>query len=197
MGASKRVPVDRLRVAAEFGLGLFGENYVQEALPKIAALPDVEWHLIGGLQTNKARLVVGAFRVIQSVDRWDLAAALDRRAQAQGIRQAVLVEVNLGDEAAKSGARPGEALDLVRRMEDLPGLEVEGLMGMPPFSPDQEASRPYFATLKSLWDQHHNDSWRTLSMGMSGDFEVAIEEGSTLVRIGTALFGARDAGHAG
>lgn len=193
LGASKAVPVERLAVACDLGFTLFGENYVQEALPKLRALPQAEWHFIGRLQRNKARHVVGAFALIQSVDRLDLAAELSRRAAAAGLRQPVLVEVNLGDEPTKGGVAYREASDLIARVEELEGLRVLGLMGMPPWSPDAEASRPYYAALKSLHDAHYNHSWQVLSMGMSGDYEVAVEEGSTLIRVGTALFGSRQA----
>jgi pyridoxal phosphate enzyme (YggS family) len=194
---SKTVPVERLKEAVEAGQHLFGENYLQEAQPKIAALGDeVTWHFVGALQTKKAKGVVGLFDVIHSVDRLKLAQALDQAAAKRGLIQDILIQVNLAGEETKSGVEPEEAAGLLKEIVKLPHLRVTGLMTMPPWFSDPERVRPYFRALRELRDRLRELSitdspLSELSMGMTGDFEVAVEEGATLLRVGTAVFGER------
>jgi PLP dependent protein len=200
VGVSKTVAAGRVREAVEAGLNVFGENRVQEAEGKIAALDDVrgrvEWHLIGHLQSNKARRAVALFDAVETVDSLELAARLNRVASEAGKRLPVFVEVNVGGEASKAGAAPDEVLPLVENIGKLESLELTGLMAVPPFLDELEAVRPFFRRLREWRDEARRaglvgESFEHLSMGMSHDFEVAIEEGATVVRIGTALFGAR------
>lgn len=199
LAVSKTFPLTALREAVDAGLTRFGESRVQEALPKMAAMgPGIAWDFVGHLQRNKAAKAVGAFGLIHSVDSADLGARLERLAAERDVVQDVLVEVNLGGEAAKHGVAPAEAAALVAQLALLPRLRVRGLMGMAPYATDPEAARPHFRRLAALAREIGQKAgggvtMDTLSMGMSGDFEVAIEEGSTLVRIGTALFGGREA----
>lgn len=197
VGASKGQPVERLAAAFRAGVSIFGENRVQEAQAKAPLLPaTAEWHLIGPLQSNKAKLAAGLFRAVHSIDRVKIARALDRWAGARGRRLPAFLEVNLGGEETKHGLPPGRLLEEARAIAGLDHLEVVGLMAIPPFGDDAEASRPWFRRLRELRDALVADpafarcpGW--LSMGMTSDFEVAIEEGATHVRIGTALFGPR------
>jgi len=197
VGATKTVGIDRIREAMEAGVQVFGENRVQEAAPKIAQIGnDVEWHFIGHLQRNKVKDAFRLFQMVESVDSLPLALEMEKRGALLGRRMKVLIEVNLGGEETKSGASPEEVLELARRMADMPHLSLEGLMSIPPFFSDPEGSRPYFRALRRLRDEVLSAdipgiSMRELSMGMTSDFEVAIEEGATIVRIGTALFGPR------
>ena len=195
VAVSKTFPADRVGELLACGHDLFGENRVQEALEKIPRVgPGARWHLVGHLQSNKARHAVGTFELIHSVDGLDLARELSRRAAARGTVQPVLVQVNLSREATKSGAGEDAALPLLEAAAALPGLEVRGLMTIPPPVEDPEASRPWFALLRDLRDRveaHLGLELPELSMGMSDDFEVAVEEGATIVRIGRALFGER------
>ncbi len=200
VAVSKTHPLDAVRQAALAGAGILGESYVQEAKAKMAqaaasGLPQgVEWHFIGRLQTNKAKDVAGAFALIHSVDRLSLAEELNRRAMAKGCRQPVLCQVNISGETTKGGAAPAEALDLVTRLAAMPHLELRGLMTMPPLGDDPEASRPFFRSLRLIAEaarQRTGLALPELSMGMSHDFEVAVAEGATLVRVGTAIFGER------
>jgi len=192
VAVTKTVPVERIREAVEAGLKDFGENYVQEALPKLAALGnDVRWHFIGHLQSNKARLVAGAFALIHSLDSVALAGELNKRAANAGVTQNVLIEVRLDPAETKTGVLPEELGVLTDTVMALPHLRLQGLMGMPPLFPDPEESRPYFAHLRELSEILPEGARRELSMGMSTDFEVAIEEGATIVRVGTAIFGPR------
>ena len=186
IGVSKTVPAERVREAVAVGLAALGENRVQEAKEKIRVLGrPVPWHLIGHLQTNKVKDALDLFDVIQSVDRPALAAELARRARRP---VDVLVEVNLAGEPAKSGFAPAEVKPAVDALAALPGLRVRGLMAIPPAAADAEQTRPWFRTLRELRDAA---GLPELSMGMSADFEVAIEEGATMVRVGTAIFGER------
>jgi hypothetical protein len=189
IGVSKTVDVERVRAAVEAGLAALGENRVQEARDKIAALGrPVPWHLIGSLQTNKARDAVKLFDWIHSVDRLELARELDRRARTAGRVADSLVEVNVGEEPQKAGVAPGELKRLLDALRELPGLRVRGLMAIPPAAEDPEASRPHFRRLRELRDELGLEH---LSMGMSADYPVAVEEGATMVRVGTAIFGPR------
>ena len=171
-----------------------GENRAQELREKaIAVTGDVRWHFIGHLQTNKVRHVVGVARLIHSIDRLGLAEAVARRARSTALVQEVLIEVNIAGEAAKHGVEPGGAIPLARDISALEGLAVRGLMAMAPLSDDPESSRPYFRDLRGLGEDlaaEFPDAIQ-LSMGMSRDFEVAVEEGATLVRVGEAIFGPR------
>jgi len=195
VAVSKTMPIESVHEALAAGQMLFGENRVQEALSKIeAAGPVARWHLVGHLQGNKARHAVGAFDLIHSVDAAALAAELDRRATAKGIVQSVLVQANLAGEATKSGAPEEAILPLIDTVAKLPGLDLRGLMIIPPAVDDPELSRPWFNRLRVLRDCAADRLGRTLpelSMGMTDDFEVAIEEGATLVRVGRAIFGDR------
>jgi pyridoxal phosphate enzyme (YggS family) len=191
VGVSKRQPLEKLRAALAAGLLDFGENYAQEFREKTEALPDtVRWHFIGPLQSNKVKLVAGA-HLLHSIDRPKLLDKLE----AHGVPQAVLVQVNIAAEPQKAGIAPAELPALLDRFADLDHVRCRGLMLIPPQG-DPEATRPHFAALRTLRD---NLAAKTrpavelehLSMGMSADFEVAIEEGATLVRVGTAIFGAR------
>lgn len=200
VGVSKRMPAERIAEAARAGLACIGENYVQEAREKRAALADcpqaLRWHLIGNLQRNKARDAVALFDVIETVDRAALAEELDRRAAAAGRTLEILLQVNVSGEPQKAGARPQDVAVLLAACAALPHLRVTGLMTVPEAADDAEATRPAFARLRALRDALRTapggQTLRDLSMGMSADFEVAIEEGATLVRVGTALFGPRE-----
>jgi len=189
MAVTKTVDDERIAEAIAAGVDVIGENYVQEGKRKIEKLgKTVEWHMIGRLQTNKAKYAVALFDLIHSVDRMELAQELSRRAALAGTVTPVLIEVNTGGEDTKSGIPPARALELVRDAASLPNLSVRGLMTMPPWSEDAELSRPYFRRLRELAQAH---GLPRLSMGMSHDFEAAIEEGATHIRVGTALFGPR------
>ncbi len=194
VAVSKMVPAESIRQALDAGVSILGENRVQEAREKITALPGVaEWHLVGHLQTNKAKLAVQLFEVIHSVDSLKLAQALDRHGQQTGKTVRCLIEVNLGGEESKSGSTEEAVRPLLEGGRVLPRLRIEGLMAIPPLLPDPEQSRPFFRRLRNLRDKLEADGFQLaeLSMGMSHDFEVAVEEGATLVRIGTAIFGPR------
>jgi pyridoxal phosphate enzyme (YggS family) len=195
VAVSKTVDLARIRAAVDAGQDLFGENYLQEARDKIAVLgAQVSWHLVGSLQSNKARGAVELFDLIHAVDRGKLAQALDAAAARQGKIQDVLIQVNQAGEATKSGVEPAAAPALIQEIARLPHLRVLGLMTMPPWFPDPEAARPYFKALRVLRDHLRGLTGlplTELSMGMSGDFTVAVEEGATLVRVGTAIFGGR------
>lgn len=196
VAVSKMHPAAEVAQALAAGQTIFGENYAQEAQAKIAQVgPAARWHFIGHLQGNKARLAVQLFDMVESVHTLKLAQALDRHCQGLGKTLPVLLQVNLGGEAQKSGCQPHEAPALALAMAALPGLELKGLMTMPPFYDDPGQARPIFARLRRLAQDLAGGlppgSMDELSMGMSGDFEAAIAEGSTLVRVGTAIFGQR------
>ena len=194
LAVSKTQPVETIREAIRAGIAHFGENKVQEARGKIEALGRGVWHLIGHLQSNKARDAVRLFDSIDSVDRAELAEEINRRADALGKIQNVLLQVNIAGESTKFGCAPDAARILAEAINALPRLCLRGLMTIAPYSPEPEKSRPCFAGLRRLRDQIEADTGLhlpVLSMGMSGDFTIAIEEGSTCVRIGTALFGER------
>jgi pyridoxal phosphate enzyme (YggS family) len=152
---------------------------------------DIRWHFIGHLQKNKARQTVGVFSTIQSVDNLPLAVEIGRRAEAREIVQDILIEVNISGEETKFGVSPEDALDFAGKIAEVSGVRLQGFMGMAPFAADSEETRPYFARLKRLWDKLPMEQRHWLSMGMSHDFEIAIEEGSNMVRIGSAIFGPR------
>ncbi len=198
VAAVKRVPVERIREAVDAGVEMLGENYVQEARNlKGQIRTPVHWHMIGNLQTNKARQAVRIFDVIETVDRGKIIHELQRCAREDGKRLDVMVQVDLAEEATKSGADPEQVRGLIEEVAGCENLRCVGLMTMPPFFDDPEGARPYFAELRRLRDRlqalvPRGAELRELSMGMSGDFEVAVEEGATLVRIGTALLGPRN-----
>lgn len=197
IGASKSQPLDRMQAAWEAGLAIFGENRVQEALVKMDQLPSaVEWHLIGPLQSNKARKVVPRFAAVHSIDRTKIALVLDGEARKLGARLQGFLEVNLGGEPTKHGFEADALIDRAGPLADLEGLEIVGLMAIPPFEPEAERMRGWFRKLRQLRDELCSRAEWTrcpgyLSMGMSHDFEIAIEEGATHIRVGTALFGSR------
>jgi pyridoxal phosphate enzyme (YggS family) len=195
VAATKQVGPERITPAIEAGVRLLGENRLQEALPKIEALAGrpVRWHFIGRLQRRKVREVVGRFELIHSVDSVELAAEIERRAAAAGLVQPVLLEVNLGGEASKGGFDPEGLPAALPELARLAHVRVRGLMAIPPPTPEAEGARPYFRRLRLLAESL-GAGWcgpgaAELSMGMSQDYEVAVEEGATMVRVGTALFG--------
>ncbi len=199
VAVSKTMPVQQVIEAIKAGATTFGENYIQESREKIKTLSahPVSWHFIGHLQTNKAKYAVKLFDLIHSVDTLKLAGEINRQAEKTDKIQKILVQVNIADEASKSGAREQDALDLIQDISGMKNLSVKGLMTMPPFYNDPEKARPFFSALRILKDRIRernipNVSINELSMGMTGDFETAIEEGATLVRIGTAIFGHRN-----
>jgi pyridoxal phosphate enzyme (YggS family) len=196
VGVSKTVDAERVRAAIAAGVPALGENRVQEAREKIAILGRPRpWHLIGHLQTNKVKDALESFDLIHSVDRLPLAEALSRRAAEAGRLADVLVQVNVGEEPQKGGLRADELRGALETMAGLPGLRLRGLMTIPPLPHEPEDSRPYYKEMRRLLDEArrwgHAPDLTELSMGMSGDFEVAIEEGATMVRVGTAIFGSR------
>ena len=196
VAVSKTMSPERVREAVEAGQNLFGENRLQDAMTKIPQVAGARWHFIGTLQRNKARSVVENFEMIHSLDGVKLARVLDRLGVERGSPVDALVQVNVGGEATKGGVEVGELPELLDEVAPLDGLQVHGLMAIPPFLDDPEEVRPYFRTLAGLARSEAGRgrpriSMRHLSMGMSGDFEVAIEEGATLVRVGTSIFGPR------
>jgi hypothetical protein len=197
VAVTKTVPVERIREAIDAGQRVFGENRVQEAQDKVEALGrDVHWHLIGHLQRNKVKFVCDLFDLIHSVDSLSLAQDINARAAQHGIVVPILMQVNIGDETTKSGVAAAETVALVQQVAALPHVAVRGLMCVPPAVEIAEHARPYFVELRSLAEQIMHERIPTvamaeLSMGMSHDFEVAIEEGATMVRVGSAIFGPR------
>lgn len=196
IAVTKTQSAERVHEAIRAGVQDFGENYIQEARTKIASVQEditdpVHWHLIGHLQNNKAKYCIELFDLVQSLDNTGLAHELSRQAVKRGQTQSVLIEVNLSGEAQRAGVAPEALPDLVEQTQSLPGLHLVGLMGMAPVTETVEATRPHFRRLYRLWETLPAENRCILSMGMSGDFEVAIEEGATHVRIGTALFGRR------
>jgi pyridoxal phosphate enzyme (YggS family) len=199
VAVSKTFGSDLIRAAVACGQRTFGENRVQEAVAKRAELVDlpIEWHLIGHLQSNKARKAVTTFDCIQSVDRLDLLVKLDAAAAEAGVRPRILLQVDLAGEATKYGAGRDTLDALVRAATDVQHLQMTGLMLVPPVPDTPESSRPWFRQLRALRDELAASGLpaaclRDLSMGMSHDFEVAVEEGATMVRVGTSIFGHRD-----
>ncbi len=198
VAASKSQPIDVLRHAVTCGIRIFGENRVQEGRDKAAHLPGVTWHLLGPLQSNKVRMALEVFGTLHALDRPSIIAAVDREAGRRGRRVAAFIEVNLALEPSKHGFAPTDLVGQREVFESVEHLDLLGLMAIPPAGTDAEASRPWFRQLAALRDQvGASQRWPgfvgALSMGMSDDFEVAIEEGATHVRVGTSLFGARPA----
>ena len=198
VAVSKTIPTDVVREAIEAGAEILGENYVQEARSKFNDLHayDVAWHFIGHLQSNKAKYAVRIFDLIHSVDSLKLVKELNKQAHKVGKIQSILIQVNIAQEDTKSGVAPSEALNLVRNAAEFENVAVKGLMTMPPYFNNPEKVRPFFAGLRELSHTIASQNipgvtMQELSMGMTGDFEAAIEEGATLVRVGTAIFGER------
>jgi pyridoxal phosphate enzyme (YggS family) len=197
MAVTKTVDDDRIAAAVRARVDIIGENYVQEAKRKLETMGKAcEWHLIGRLQTNKAKYAVRLFDMIHSVDRLELAVEIDRRAREAGLMMKVLIEINVAGEETKSGVPIADAVKLVRAVAPLPNLSVRGLMTMPPWFDDPEEARPCFRALRELRDRIEAEriarvEMRELSMGMTGDYGVAVEEGATIVRIGRGIFGER------
>jgi pyridoxal phosphate enzyme (YggS family) len=197
LAVTKTVPSVCIDEAIDAGITMFGENYVQEAKEKVAVIgPRAQWHMIGHLQTNKAKYAVNLFNYIHSVDRMDLARALDKKARLTSRKMNILIEVNVSGEKTKNGIPAATAIALVKDVSRLENISVQGLMTMAPYSANPENSRPYFISLRNLRDDIIRAGitgiiMEELSMGMTDDFEVAIEEGATIVRIGRAIFGER------
>lgn len=198
VAVSKTVPAEQIRPAVEAGVSILGENYIQEAGEKIEQLSElnVSWHFIGHLQSNKAKYAVRWFDLIHTVDSAKLAKEISKQAAKHDKVQKILIQVNVGMEASKAGIPKKEAIPLVREISGLENIAVKGLMTIPPFFDAPEQVRPYFKALAVLKDKIADENilnvfMEELSMGMSGDFETAVCEGATLVRIGTAIFGAR------
>jgi pyridoxal phosphate enzyme (YggS family) len=197
IAVSKKKPAVDIEAAASAGQELFGESYVQECVAKIDEVStEVEWHFIGALQTNKVKYLRGKVAMIHSVDRLSLAKEIDRQWGKDDACVDILLQVNLGEEESKGGTTDEALIDLVQKVAPLPHLRIVGLMALPPWRADPEEVRPYFRQLRNLAETVNalklpNVTMQELSMGMSHDFEVAVEEGSTMVRIGTAIFGAR------
>ncbi|MCK9275373.1 MAG: YggS family pyridoxal phosphate-dependent enzyme [Syntrophales bacterium] len=197
MAVTKTVECGRIIEAVESGIDIIGENYIQEARRKIEKLgKEVKWHMIGHLQSNKAKYAVRLFDMVHSVDRIELAQEIDRRAKSAGTVMKILIEVNLSGEVAKSGIVKENLFQFVQTIASFKNLSLLGLMTMPPWSDDPENSRPFFSELRRLRDAVacrciEGVSMNELSMGMSDDYQIAVEEGSTIVRIGRAIFGER------
>ncbi len=198
VAVSKRFPVEAMYEAQEAGHMLFGENYIQEAVQKHPLLKDkTQLHFIGHLQSNKAKVAAEIFSMIETVDSLKLATILNRHLTALQRKIDILIQVNIGLDSHKSGVEPSQAEQLLNELSKLPMLKVQGLMTMPPFTEDPEEARPYFRDLRILADSlarkglFFNNNAVELSMGMTNDYHIAIEEGATLIRIGTAIFGER------
>ena len=198
VAVSKKKPVESILEAIDAGIEILGENYIQESVEKIEqiARKDQSWHFIGHLQSNKAKFAVRYFDLIHTVDKLKLAKEINRQAEKIGKIQSILMQINISQETAKSGAGADDAVKLAREIAEMKNVSLKGLMGMPPFFDDPERARPFFKALHDIKTKINGlhikgISMEHLSMGMSGDFKVAIEEGSTLVRIGTAIFGSR------
>lgn len=191
IAVTKTVGVEEVRQAAVMGLEEFGENRLQEARDKVDAFPGLRWHFIGHLQTNKVKDVMAGFSLIHSLDRFSLAEALQHWGEKLDRTTAVLVQVNVSGEESKYGLNPSELTDFLTALRGMPRIAVEGLMTMAPWVDDPEEVRPVFRRLRELQQAHRRPGMMLphLSMGMTGDFAVAVEEGATMVRIGTALFG--------
>ena len=192
VAVTKTVEPVRIAEAVAAGVVDLGENYYQEAREKQTLFPEARWHFIGHLQTNKAKYVAGAFHLIQSVDSEELAAELERRAARKEIVQNFLLEVKLDPSAAKYGVEPAKLPALVEFVRSCSHLNLQGLMGMPPLTASADEARPYFQRLRRTFEELPEQNRSVLSMGMTADFEAAIEEGSTMVRIGAAIFGRRN-----
>ena len=198
IAVSKTKPIEDLTEIYNAGVRDFGENKVQELTDKIEKMPnDIKWHMIGHLQRNKVKYIIDKVELIHSVDSFRLAEEINIQAKKKGIVVPILVEVNIAEEESKFGVSKEDAMELVKQIATLDGLTVKGLMSIAPYVVDSEENRPYFHKIKDLSVDISNEnidnvSMDILSMGMSGDFEVAIEEGATMVRVGTGIFGERN-----
>lgn len=198
LAVSKTKPVDMIREAMAAGQRAFGENYVQEIEEKYAVLGDnADWHMIGHLQRNKVKYIIGKVSLIHSVDSLRLAEQIQKEAEKHSVTVRVLLEVNVANEESKWGFTPDETVEAVKAVAAMPNVHVCGLMTSAPITEDAESNRVYFRQLRKLFDDIkamniENVDMQVLSMGMTGDYTVAVEEGSTLVRVGTGIFGARD-----
>ena len=201
IAVSKTKPVETLQEAYDLGVRIFGENKVQELTAKYEALPkDIHWHMIGHLQTNKVKYIIDKAELIHSVDSLKLAETIEKEAAKHDLIADILVEVNVAEEESKFGMKMEEVIPFVEKVSAFPHVRVRGLMTIAPFVEDPEENRSIFADLHKLYidikkKNHDNDTVSVLSMGMTNDFEVAIEEGATMVRIGTAIFGERNYAH--
>jgi pyridoxal phosphate enzyme (YggS family) len=198
VAVTKEVEAERIIEAARCGVDTFGENYAQELrdkydIVKKALERKINWHFIGRLQRNKVKYLLDKVELIHSLDNLSVAEEINKRAERLGVKVPVLIEVNIGEEEAKGGVKLGHVESFLAELRRFPVIDVRGFMTMPPFFDDPEMARPYFRQLRELRDELRDKfpNLRELSMGMSGDFEVAIEEGATIVRIGTAIFGPR------
>ena len=198
IAVSKTKPVETLQEAYDLGVRIFGENKVQELTAKYEALPkDIHWHMIGHLQTNKVKYIIDKAELIHSVDSLKLAETIEKEAAKHDLIADILVEVNVAEEESKFGMKMEEVIPFVEKVSAFPHVRVRGLMTIAPFVEDPEENRSIFADLHKLYidikkKNHDNDTVSVLSMGMTNDFEVAIEEGATMVRVGTGIFGARN-----
>jgi len=196
IAVTKRVPVERVREVLDAGITDLGENRVQELTDKVEQLPpQTRWHLIGHLQTNKVKSVVGRVELLHSLDRWKLALEVDRQAGEQGVIVPALIQVNVSGEKTKFGIKPSELMDFLAALQELRHVKVKGLMTIAPYVDDPEEARPFFRELRLLARRGNEklpgSGLELLSMGMTNDYEVAVEEGANLIRLGTAIFGAR------
>ncbi|WAM30619.1 YggS family pyridoxal phosphate-dependent enzyme [Caldicellulosiruptor naganoensis] len=196
LGATKGVDIDTIRLANELGVKVFGENRVQEFLPKYNQLPHLEWHFIGRLQTNKIKYIYDKVLLIHSIEKVEQIQELEKRCSKVGKNIDVLIEVNIGGEPSKGGVLPDNVEGLIEKICECKYVNLKGFMTIPPIEKDEKKLRQYFRRMKEIFENYkklnyNNVKIEVLSMGMSNDFEVAIEEGATLVRIGTKLFGER------
>lgn len=198
IAVSKTKPVEMLNACIETGINVFGENKVQELCEKYESLPkDLQWHMIGHLQRNKVKYITDKVTLIHSVDSYRLAEAISQDAVKKGVFVNILVEVNVAEEESKFGVTTQQTEELIREIAKLPNIAIKGLMTIAPYTDDAEENRPVFRALRQLAVDIENKnidnvSMSVLSMGMTGDYEVAIEEGATMVRVGTGIFGERD-----
>ncbi len=199
VAVTKRVEPERVIEALEHGINTFGENYAQEFRDKYKVIDqttdkEINWHFIGQIQKNKVKYIVGKASLIHSLDSLSVAQEINKRAESLGIKVSVLIEVDTGGEESKGGVISSNLEDFLNELSKLPAIDVQGLMTMPPYFDDKELARPYFLRLREIRDTFITTfpGLKELSMGMSGDFEIAIEEGATIIRVGTAIFGERD-----
>jgi len=197
LGAAKKQPLEKIKIACELGLRLIGENYVQEAEKKKEFLKDcpLEWHFIGRLQTNKVKKALKLFHLIETLDRIELAQAIQKYAEKLDIVVPVFIEINIGKEETKAGILPEKLEEFIQEVKKFDRIKIKGLMCLPPYKESPEEVRPYFIKMRELFEKvkpYMDEDFKELSMGTSNDYVVAIEEGATIVRIGEALFGKRD-----
>jgi len=198
VAVTKKVEVERILKARNYGINTFGENYAQEFRDKFKVLEqevdeEIKWHYIGQLQKNKIKYIVGKVELIHSLDSLSVAKEINKKAESLGIKVPVLIEVDIGGEESKGGIDPSKLEEFLNELSSLSAINVQGLMTMPPYFDNAEMARPYFSRLRELRDSllASFSELKELSMGMSGDFEVAIEEGATIIRVGSAIFGER------